>query len=52
LRADLLDQLLQSRVATKEAWFQKISVEARSSTDNRQIARFLDSVLAIIAEYV
>lgn len=49
LRKTLLDEFLETRPKTREEWFKKIPHHLRVSVDSKQIAKYLDRVLEIIA---
>lgn len=50
LRKTLLDEFVQKRPKTKDDWFRRFPQQTRVSVDSRQIAKYLDRVLEIIAD--
>ncbi len=46
----LLDEFVQMRPKTRDDWFRKIPHHLRVSVDSKQVGKYLDRVLAIIAE--
>lgn len=48
LRDELLDEFTSRRPRTRDDWFRLVSQKLRSSTDSKQVGRFLPKVLAII----
>jgi len=46
----LLNELLEKRPKNRDEWFRKIPHSMRVSVDSKQIAKYLDRVLEIIAE--
>ena len=50
LSPNLLDEFVQKRPKTRDDWFQKIPQSFRTSVDSRQVGKYLDSVLKLIAE--
>jgi hypothetical protein len=50
LRKSLLDEFVEKRPKTREDWFRKFPQHLRVSVDSRQIGKYLDRVLEIIAE--
>jgi hypothetical protein len=50
LRRSLLDEFVQTRPKTRGDRFGKIPHHLRSSVDSRQVGKYLDRVLEIIAE--
>jgi very-short-patch-repair endonuclease len=49
LNQDLLEELIRKRPRTKDDWFRKIPERMRSGVDSKQVGRYLDRVLEIIA---
>jgi len=49
LRKSLLDEFIQTRPKTREEWFRKIPHHLRTSVDSRQVGKYLDRVLEVIA---
>ena len=47
----LLDELLDKRPTNRDEWFRKIPHNMRVSIDSKQVAKYLDRVLGIIAEH-
>lgn len=47
----MLDELLEKRPKNRDEWFRKIPQSLRASVDSKQIAKYLDRVLGIIAEH-
>jgi hypothetical protein len=47
----LLDELLEKRPKNRDEWFRKIPHSIRVSIDSKQVAKYLDRVLDIIAEH-
>jgi very-short-patch-repair endonuclease len=50
LRNDLLEEFVEKRPKTRDDWFRKIPQEFRATVDSKQVSRYLDRVLEIIAE--
>jgi very-short-patch-repair endonuclease len=50
LRKSLLDEFVQMRPKTRDEWFRKIPNHMRISVDSKQVGKYLDRVLGIIAE--
>jgi hypothetical protein len=50
LREDLLEEFIEKRPRTKDDWFRKIPEQMRSRVDSKQVGKYLDRVLEIIAE--
>jgi very-short-patch-repair endonuclease len=50
LRNDLLEEFIEKRPRTRDDWFRKISQNFRTTVDSKQVGRYLDRVLGIIAE--
>ena len=50
LRKSLLEEFILMRPKNKEDWFRKIPQDLRTSVDSKQVGRYLDRVLEIIAE--
>ena len=50
LRKGLLEEFVQKRPKTRDEWFRKIPQDLRVSVDSKQVGKYLDRVLAIIAE--
>jgi very-short-patch-repair endonuclease len=50
LRKDLLEEFIEKRPRTREEWFRRIPGQMRSGVDSKQVGRYLDRVLEIIAE--
>jgi REase_MTES_1575 len=50
LRKSLLEEFLQKRPKTRDEWFRKIPQDLRVSVDSKQVGKYLDRVLGIIAE--
>ena len=51
LRNDLLEEFVDKRPKSREDWFRKIPLQFRTSIDSKQVGRYLDRILEIIAEY-
>jgi len=49
LRKSLLDEFVETRPKSREDWFRRIPQHLRSSVDSKQVAKYLDRVLEIIA---
>ena len=47
----MLDELLEKRPKNRGEWFRKIPHSLRVSGDSKQIAKYIDRVLGIIAEH-
>jgi very-short-patch-repair endonuclease len=47
----LLDELLEKRPKNRDEWFRKIPQSLRVSIDSKQVAKYLDRVLELIAEH-
>jgi very-short-patch-repair endonuclease len=50
LREDLLEEFIEKRPTTRDDWFRSIPEQMRSSVDSKQVGKYLDRVLEIIAE--
>jgi very-short-patch-repair endonuclease len=50
LRDSLLEEFIQKRPKTKDDWFRKIPQEFRTNVESKQVGRYLERVLEIIAE--
>jgi hypothetical protein len=50
LRDALLSEFVKHRPPNREEWFRIIPAQLRTATEGKQIAQFLNSVLAIIGE--
>jgi very-short-patch-repair endonuclease len=50
LRNDLLEEFVEKRPKTRDDWFRKIAPQFRTTVDSKQVGRYLDRVLEIIAE--
>jgi hypothetical protein len=50
LRKSLLEEFLQKRPKNRDEWFRKIPHQLRVSVDSKQVGKYLDRVLGIIAE--
>jgi very-short-patch-repair endonuclease len=50
LRKSLLEEFVEKRPKTRDDWFRKFPQHLRVSVDSRQIGKYLDRVLEIIAE--
>ncbi len=50
LRNDLLEEFVDKRPKSKDDWFRKIPQQFRITVDSKQVGRYLDRVLEIIAE--
>ena len=50
LNPDLMRFFIEKRPKTRDDWFRRTPLGLRMSVDSRQVARYLDRVLAIIAE--
>ena len=50
LNPALLEEFMQKRPKTRDDWFRRISQDFRTRIDPKQIGRYLDRVLGIIAE--
>jgi very-short-patch-repair endonuclease len=50
LRKSLLDQFVETRPKTRDEWFRKIPQDLRVRVESKQVAKYLDRVLEIIAE--
>ncbi len=50
LRSDLLEEFIEKRPKSRDDWFRKIPLQFRTSIDSKQVGRYLDRVLEIIAE--
>ena len=50
LRKSLLEEFLERKPKTKDDWFRKIAQNVRVSVDSRQVGKYLDRVLEIIAQ--
>jgi len=48
LRPELLEEFIARRPRSRDEWFRAFPLDVRSSTDSKQIGRFLDRVLEII----
>jgi very-short-patch-repair endonuclease len=46
----LLEEFVLKRPKTRDDWFRKISQASRTSVDSKQVGRYLDRVLGLIAE--
>jgi very-short-patch-repair endonuclease len=49
LRPSMLDEFVRKRPKTREDWFRIFSYDQRSKTDAKQIGKYLDRVLEIVA---
>lgn len=49
LRKSLLDEFVETRPKSRDEWFRKIPQHLRTSVDSKQVAKYLDRVLEIIA---
>jgi phosphatidylinositol kinase/protein kinase (PI-3 family) len=50
LRKRLLEEFVEKRPKTRDEWFRKIPQDLRASVDSKQVGKYLDRVLAILAE--
>jgi very-short-patch-repair endonuclease len=50
LSDELMKFFIEKRPKTRDDWFRRAPLELRMSVDSRQVARYLDRVLSIIAE--
>ena len=50
LRNDLLEEFVVKRPKTRDDWFRKIPQHFRTTADSKQVGKYLDRVLEIIAE--
>lgn len=50
LRKSLLEEFVQKRPKTRDDWFRKIPQHLRVSVESKQVGKYLDRVLGIIAE--
>jgi very-short-patch-repair endonuclease len=50
LRKSLLEEFVRTRPKTKDDWFRKLPQHLRTSVDSKQVGKYLDRVLEIIAE--
>jgi very-short-patch-repair endonuclease len=50
LNPDLLEAFVQKRPKTRDDWFRRIPQQQRTAVDSKQVGRYLDRVLDIIAE--
>lgn len=51
LRKDLLEEFIEKRPKTRDDWFRRIPEQMRSVVDSKQVGKYLDRVLEIIAEH-
>ena len=51
LRNDMLEEFVEKRPKSRDDWFRKIPQHFRTTVDSKQVGRYLDRVLGIIAEY-
>jgi hypothetical protein len=50
LRKSLLDEFVEKRPKTRDDWFRQFPQHLRVSIDSKQVSKYLDRVLGIIAE--
>lgn len=50
LNPSLLDAFVEKRPKTRDDWFQRIPQHSRTSVDSKQVGRYLDRVLKLIAQ--
>jgi very-short-patch-repair endonuclease len=50
LNPSLLDVFVEKRPKTRDDWFQRVPQQFRTNVDSRQVGRYLDKVLKLIAE--
>ncbi|MGA3241825.1 MAG: AAA domain-containing protein [Bryobacteraceae bacterium] len=50
LQKDLLEEFIENRPKTRDDWFRRIPQQLRTNVDSKQVGRYLDRVLEIIAE--
>jgi hypothetical protein len=50
LRNDLLEEFVEKRPKSRDDWFRKIPQQFRTTVDSKQVGRYLDRILEIIAE--
>lgn len=46
----LIDQFVKYRPKTRDEWFRKIPVGLRTTTESKQVGRFLNDILRIVEE--
>jgi hypothetical protein len=50
LRDDVLEEFIQKRPKTRDEWFRKIPEQMRTSIDSKQVGRYLDRVVEVVAD--
>lgn len=50
LNPRLLDEFVLKRPKTRDDWFERISLQSRTSVDSKQVGQYLDCMLEILRE--